>query len=931
MRIKTLKLKKLSNLPKRSVYGFLAILILSSSYLWWRPDKVHAQTDTFTTSGTWTVPANVSSAVFEAWGGGGAGGGASNTNTGGGGGAGGQYAKKTLTGLVASNSYTITVGGVTAGGTGNGSVGSDSFVQNPSSSIIALAKGGAGGILNGTGATGSTASGVGDTVFRGGSGYSALNGTYSGGGGGGAGSGGAGGDSTGNGTTDPGGTGTGSNGGVGGDGILAVRSAGNAGSNYGGGGSGGYKTTGSTQSGGAGAQGLVTVTYTPVSYTQSNYQWFANADNTVPGSSLASAGTAATLTSTGQAFRLRQLIQPSSSISAGTNNYDEQYAYLGNYGSCAAIPSGNWGNVGSNPLTPSAALPGGTITGNTGAGIYSWTNTGNLNVNDGSTATVNLHPGTASKDLIATNFGFSIPASATINGISVKFGGTQASVGSSISDTTVELIKSGTVQTGDNQAFVTNWATSAADRTYGSDSYTWLNTWAPSDINSSGFGVMLNLNNFGASAVDAFVDSIAITVYYTAPPASQGPSFAGTGGDDSSIGTGVWSNTGNITADDGSSSTVSVFTSTPSQYLTATNFGFSIPSNATIEGITFSIKESSSNGIATDNAARSIKGGTVQSTDRSNNANLPLSAAYISYGGTSDTWGGVWTPGDVNSSNFGFAISMRSTTTDSVSVDAVEATVYYSSPGAGTISYKDNPTPASGAAISWRSGGVDPTDGAQTITGQTYQEANGFTTTSTVGGTTDGEWDLSMYDNGAAAGSTFCFRSVVSGGAAFAAYSSYPQITTYTPPSNSAPSSPSLTAPSSGATGISATPTFSFSDTDPDSDDIQFKVNLFQSDCSTSVTAYDMAGGQTGWSPVFNGSAGSGLTYTSATAGSGVSFAPSSALSTGTTYCWSVSAKDPGGSNTTTTSSTRLFTTAAAGGSVTVQGGTTIQGGSTIQ
>jgi len=130
---------------------------------------------------------------------------------------------------------------------------------------------------------------------------------------------------------------------------------------------------------------------------------------------------------------------------------------------------------------------------------------------------------------------------------------------------------------------------------------------------------------------------------------------------------------------------------------------------------------------------------------------------------------------------------------------------------------------------------------------------------------------------------------------------------------NSAPNTPTLTAPSSGATGVSTTPTFSFSDTDPDSDDIQFVINLFQSNCTTAVTTYNMTSGQTGWSPTFNGTAGSGLTYTSSTAGSGVSFTPSSALSNSTTYCWSVGAKDPGGSNTTTTSGTQLFTTAAPG------------------
>jgi hypothetical protein len=148
------------------------------------------------------------------------------------------------------------------------------------------------------------------------------------------------------------------------------------------------------------------------------------------------------------------------------------------------------------------------------------------------------------------------------------------------------------------------------------------------------------------------------------------------------------------------------------------------------------------------------------------------------------------------------------------------------------------------------------------------------------------------------------------------------------------PSTPTLTAPSSGATGVSTTPTFTFSDTDPDSDDIQFTINLFQSNCTTSVTTYAMSSGQTGWSPTFDGTAGSGLTYLSSTAGTSpyISFTPSSALSNSTTYCWSVSAIDPGGSNTTTTSSTQSFTTAAAGGTeqLNIGGGVNITGGTNV-
>jgi hypothetical protein len=261
MRIKILR--KVRFWPSRAVYLIVAVIIATNSYLlWWRPARVHAQTDTFTVSGTWNVPANVSSADFEAWGGGGAGGGANSVNMSGSGGAGGQYAIKTLSGLVTNDAYTVTVATSVAGGTGNGTAGNDSQVTNPSSTVIVRAKGGAGGTANnGSGGAGSTANGIGDVIRAGGNGANGCSGCgNSGGGGGGAGSTGAGGNASG--TTA--GIGTANNGGNGGAGISA-KGVGNSGNNYGGAGSGGNNQFGGgNNAAGGGAAGLVTVTYTVV-------------------------------------------------------------------------------------------------------------------------------------------------------------------------------------------------------------------------------------------------------------------------------------------------------------------------------------------------------------------------------------------------------------------------------------------------------------------------------------------------------------------------------------------------------------------------------------------------------------------------------------------------------------------------------------------
>src|SRR4249919_2392112 len=83
---------------------------------------------TITASGSFTVPAGVTSLKIEAWGTGGSGGGATGTGllgltiAGGGGGGGGAYNVSTL-GVSGGQVYTITIGAIGSTGTGNGGAG----------------------------------------------------------------------------------------------------------------------------------------------------------------------------------------------------------------------------------------------------------------------------------------------------------------------------------------------------------------------------------------------------------------------------------------------------------------------------------------------------------------------------------------------------------------------------------------------------------------------------------------------------------------------------------------------------------------------------------------------------------------------------------------------------------------------------------------
>jgi len=219
---------------------------------------------TFTSSGSFIVPANVTSITVECWGGGGAGGGATGNPAAGGGGAGGSYVKSTLT-VVSGSSYTVTVGGIktaTVNSTATANKGNPSWFGSASTIYASGGNGGAPATANntnGTEGTGSSAGCIGSLIYSGGSGSI---GTYTSGTAGGAGGGGAG-------STGPGGNasagvrgaGTPLNGGNGANGV-SNSTVGAAGSNYGGGGSGGKANSGTDRAGGTGAAGLVVVSWT---------------------------------------------------------------------------------------------------------------------------------------------------------------------------------------------------------------------------------------------------------------------------------------------------------------------------------------------------------------------------------------------------------------------------------------------------------------------------------------------------------------------------------------------------------------------------------------------------------------------------------------------------------------------------------------------
>ena len=174
---------------------------------------------------------------------------------------------------------------------------------------------------------------------------------------------------------------------------------------------------------------------------------------------------------------------------------------------------------------------------------------------------------------------------------------------------------------------------------------------------------------------------------------SVGPSFPVTG---ATAGTGTgWTNPTRVVADDNSNATVAVTgglstTTATSATLSATNFGFSVPTNATIVGITATIgrysTQNATNSWTKDNTVKLLKAGTVTGNNLGlTTTNWATTEAATAYGSASNLWGATWTPTDINNTNFGLSLivnlSGAAFTTTTANVDYVKLAVTYTIPG----------------------------------------------------------------------------------------------------------------------------------------------------------------------------------------------------------------------------------------------------------
>jgi len=170
------------------------------------------------------------------------------------------------------------------------------------------------------------------------------------------------------------------------------------------------------------------------------------------------------------------------------------------------ICKGGSGNLSTTTVCPGGSVitlgpnSGGTGANATGIGTVAWNNPGNARTNNNSYATAALTASgvTTSNYLRVSNFGFNIPASATISGIEVIIGRREDNTGNGndVRDVEVILMKAGSTSGINNKAYTTlDWPTSKTAANYGNPTDLWGTTWNATDINAANFGVSLVANS----------------------------------------------------------------------------------------------------------------------------------------------------------------------------------------------------------------------------------------------------------------------------------------------------------------------------------------------------------------------------------------------------------------------------------------------------
>ena len=165
---------------------------------------------------------------------------------------------------------------------------------------------------------------------------------------------------------------------------------------------------------------------------------------------------------------------------------------------------------------------------------------------------------------------------------------------------------------------------------------------------------------------------------------TTGYQIAGTGSSvdpTSGLFPGPWTTPGNITAIDNTYATVTAaaFAIAPDN-LQASNFGFALPTGASITGVAARIECSSSQSSISLLPSLVLSGASIGNVKT---GTYPTSESAVVFGGSTDLWGATLTATNINSSTFGVSFSTANGgfKNANLSVDSIEIEITYTQPG----------------------------------------------------------------------------------------------------------------------------------------------------------------------------------------------------------------------------------------------------------
>jgi hypothetical protein len=169
----------------------------------------------------------------------------------------------------------------------------------------------------------------------------------------------------------------------------------------------------------------------------------------------------------------------------------------------------------------------------------------------------------------------------------------------------------------------------------------------------------------------------------------------------------TWANPTNVRVADGiAASVLSLSPGEISDFLFANNLGFALPFYARVTGVMVEVKRSSASGTGVSDSALQLRLGQSERGSWAAPGLWSTTDGYAIYGGPGDLWGGYsWTPEQINSPDFGVALSVQNTTPaaiDTARVDHMRVTVFYVS-ATGAIGPRSPTVAVDDASIGTRS------------------------------------------------------------------------------------------------------------------------------------------------------------------------------------------------------------------------------------